>query len=1073
MLTLSLAAAGGAWNGPQPGDYSGFMDYEQGQGLPDDPRGPLCGNPAVGFGVPGTPPTPNRRITQDWPDHWSKSRAGVDVAHPGWVIGTDGAFEDYGFYWTRGDVPSAPHSWAGILDGGLVELRIRNIESRQVKDYESGGWHTRGPALHDPSEQSDGWFRFRVRVNAGNYPSPDCPDPIDGPCIPFRLNMGNTGHGISRFFTEGGYDWRVFRPLYRTVVCDDDTPRDCQYGSWRRAEHAYTPFTPPGDPRSPEAIFAVPVDPAECPLATGCFIEVAQMQPYTKLDRDAFVDEVEQFCATSPHCNVYRGGAKPWTSWAPAKAGLAGLPPAEPPDPPPYGPAEENDFVFIEFAPNLKDATAVRPQNVILITAGVHYEPNTMFAAEGVVRALIESVSLGDGSLVLGGGTPARAATSYAIVFGASPDNLSWATTHVAPWGDGLDMRVRLNCHSTWYWDETHGTVEWLHGGSSVQAPMEFPDEFLWNTQYWAFFFSANPIWPLSGTAGYAEYVLTPPCNGGAGCYADYGFDDEWCRQRYNDDPESHTLRYYFASLAGPQHRLGHQVILHLDLHGDIAPHPDTWFSAIPNFPTRFPPPYGIWWVDGTLAEGVDPPLPFSSAKERVTAFAASLRPGAPHATPLSWYFRPFDQWWGRDGQFEDTPEGYQAYQDTHNYRRSPPFTPAPIGGYAPYYVVIELEETGLYRFATDPYPFENGVPPELEGSVLGDCYRGPYYKPTSEGGDTNMQFCVDGRIDTPWIFEQWGRTIVWGARETFANHAVVVRPLSLYCNADADAYYASTATANCTTDGNDCPVGDCITWPGDDCDDTEASVGPGGIETCDGLDNDCNGVTDDGGDALCPAFTDPCNIRQVCAGAAGCVSATDTDGDELADVDEPTWSASAILGDTDGDGLLDKTEACVAQGGLCPKANVADSDGDGLDDGAEAQLGTDYCSPDTDDDQLGDAEDPTPTDPGAPRAYLEAECRALGDFIATISVQLFNGSTTMEKKAKRTGLAAYAYTAANKLASNLNDPEAAALAEEQLLALQLYVDGTNLPDDWMSPSNDKTAVYDETDLLLFLLAYL
>src|SRR5206468_3507457 len=33
----------------------------------------------------------------------------------------------------------------------------------------------------------------------------------------------------------------------------------------------------------------------------------------------------------------------------------------------------------------------------------------------------------------------------------------------------------------------------------------------------------------------------------------------------------------------------------------------------------------------------------------------------------------------------------------------------------------------------------------------------------------------------------------------------------------------------------------------GDDCDDTSAAALPGGTEICDGVDNDCNGVVDDG----------------------------------------------------------------------------------------------------------------------------------------------------------------------------------------------------------------------------------
>src|SRR5690606_2677357 len=32
----------------------------------------------------------------------------------------------------------------------------------------------------------------------------------------------------------------------------------------------------------------------------------------------------------------------------------------------------------------------------------------------------------------------------------------------------------------------------------------------------------------------------------------------------------------------------------------------------------------------------------------------------------------------------------------------------------------------------------------------------------------------------------------------------------------------------------------------GDDCDDTSAAAHPGGIESCDGVDNDCKGVVDD-----------------------------------------------------------------------------------------------------------------------------------------------------------------------------------------------------------------------------------
>ncbi len=1049
----------------------------------------------MGF-APGNPgsTSPNTRLPAT---HWSASNAGVDVHRPTWVIGTDDA-EGYGFFWSL-EVPEddVTPGFAGCLESGFVDVRIRSMASREVKAYVTdagdGHWESRGPAPFDPSEQSDGWFRFRVRVDAGNFPD-ECSNELGiGPHIPFRLNMANTGHGRSRFFDEGGYDWAVFRPLYRTVLWSSQQ-QAWTFGAWHQAKFVHSDeYNGPPELRPAQAIFGVPVG-SECDSQAGCFIEVAQMLPYTKDDRDAFVDEVEQFCANTVHCKVYRGGANPWSSTQLAMGGLHGIWQE-------LGTAEDNDFVFMEFAPFDLDQGATPetlPDNVILITAGVHYEPNTLFAAEGVVRELMASItSTGPvyPSVLFGDGTAANPPTSFAIVFGASPDNLSWATTHVAPWGDGQSWKLRPQCEWSWRFndDPAHPMPLWWveQQPAAYRTPDELPDEFLWNTGSWPFDFSANPIWPLTGNEGFDEYVLTPPCseNQGAGlygaCYVDsagyytgqpHDFSGG-CLVRHNDDPESVALRQYFVSLAQSEKRLGRQVILHLDLHGDIAPHPDSWFAG-PNVATRLPPPYGIWSFDGAVLES---PLNLDfedDIQAKVMELASNLVDDQkPYWTPLSTYFRPFEHWWGAESQFQSA----LLYRALHNYRVSPPFAPSPaspIGAYAPFVVVIELEETGLYRHTDDTYPyFENEpegqderppLPPELAGSGIGDCEQGPFYKPTSEGGDDDMQFCVDGRIDTPWIYEQWGRSIVWAAREAFADYWLVVRPVTLYCDADGDAQHASTPTGSCNTAGVGCPVGDCITWPGDDCDDGDPAVGPGGIEVCDAVDNDCNGVTDDE-DEVCGL--EICHLRTVCAGANGCLAATDSDGDWLADVDEATWFGSPNDADTDDDGLPDGVEVCLANGGLCPKVNAADSDGDTLSDAAEAVLGTNLCEPDTDDDRLSDAEDPTPTIPGAPRAYLEDECRALGDFISSISYTLFYGATTLEKKSKRTMLASYAYTAANKLAGNL--PNAVALAEEQLLALLLYVDGAGQPDDWMAPSSEKTAVYDETDLLLYLLAYL
>lgn len=51
-------------------------------------------------------------------------------------------------------------------------------------------------------------------------------------------------------------------------------------------------------------------------------------------------------------------------------------------------------------------------------------------------------------------------------------------------------------------------------------------------------------------------------------------------------------------------------------------------------------------------------------------------------------------------------------------------------------------------------------------------------------------------------------------------------------------------------------------------------TVTNGGVEICDGLDNDCNATVDDGGAALCDLGL--CETIEVCNGAGGCESLPD-----------------------------------------------------------------------------------------------------------------------------------------------------------------------------------------------------
>ncbi len=146
-------------------------------------------------------------------------------------------------------------------------------------------------------------------------------------------------------------------------------------------------------------------------------------------------------------------------------------------------------------------------------------------------------------------------------------------------------------------------------------------------------------------------------------------------------------------------------------------------------------------------------------------------------------------------------------------------------------------------------------------------------------------------------------------------------------------------------TDGDGDAVGDAVIVACDlpagasaldgDCDDADATVYPGAIESCDGVDQDCDGNVDEGVgstwylDADGDGFGDPARLWADCTAPGGYV-ADDTDCDDLDDSVNPSVAEVCDSLDNDCDSAVDEADAADAS------TWYADDDGDGWGDATD-----------------------------------------------------------------------------------------------------------------------------------------
>lgn len=190
-----------------------------------------------------------------------------------------------------------------------------------------------------------------------------------------------------------------------------------------------------------------------------------------------------------------------------------------------------------------------------------------------------------------------------------------------------------------------------------------------------------------------------------------------------------------------------------------------------------------------------------------------------------------------------------------------------------------------------------------------------------------------DGSVTAYQYDELGNRTLI----------VTTVVTVTFYCDKDHDAHIDLFADGTCV--GTGCQPVLCQTTPGDDCNDSDASIYSGAVELCDSKDNDCNSGTADGsgdswynnptscGQGVCAdkglwtcsggIKTDTCTSGQPTENPeATCSDISDNDCDNLADGADPDCYPKDYYCDNDNDGHNDSSSYGTCIGSQCQNIN-------------------------------------------------------------------------------------------------------------------------------------------------------